>query len=137
MSCVGSRLRPSAMPILCSKNGARSDCLFVPQFCSTIEGMAAISVRELSHETSRTLRRVKAGETIEITERGKVIGRIVPAAPSDDVRARLLAQGRLEPASGRREALLASLERRLAVEPVDSENAGTAALVDIREGERY
>lgn len=99
--------------------------------------MAAVSIRELSHETSRTLRRVKAGETIEITERGAVIGRIVPAEPHDGARARLIAQGRLKPATGDRDALLASLNRRLATEPVDDDDAGTAALLAMRNDERY
>lgn len=99
--------------------------------------MDAVSIRELSHETSRTLRRVKAGETVEITERGTVIGRIVPATPGDDVRARLIAQGRLKSATGGRDALLASLGRRLAAEPVDDESSGTAALLAMRDDERY
>lgn len=99
--------------------------------------MGSVSIRELSHDTSGALRRVKAGEMIEITERGKVIGRIVPAEPGDDVRARLIAQGRLKPATGGREALLAALERRLAVEKIDHENAGTAALLAMRDDERY
>lgn len=97
----------------------------------------AVSVRELSHETSRTLRRVKGGETVEITERGKVIARITPAGPADDVRGRLIAQGRLTPATGGREALLASLGRRVATEQVDHEGQGTAALLDMRDDERY
>ncbi|WP_211239671.1 type II toxin-antitoxin system Phd/YefM family antitoxin [Jiangella gansuensis] len=99
--------------------------------------MVAVSIRELSHETSRVLRRVKAGETVEITERGRVIGRIVPARDSDDTRARLTAQGRLEVATGDRRALLATLERRSASEPVDAENAGSAVLRAMRDDERY
>lgn len=99
--------------------------------------MASVSVRELSHETSSALRRVKAGEVIEITERGRVIGRIVPAAPSDDVRAGLIAQGRLKPATGGREALLAALQRRLTVEPVDQDNTGSSALLAMRDDQRY
>lgn len=37
-----------------------------------------IGVRELKAQLSRTMRQVKAGETVIITERGKPIGRIVP-----------------------------------------------------------
>lgn len=99
--------------------------------------MGTVSVRDLSHDTSGALRRVKAGEVIEITERGKVIGRIVPAVHSDDVRARLIAQRRLKPATGDREELLAAVERRLAQETVDHENSGTAALLAMRDDERY
>jgi prevent-host-death family protein len=39
-----------------------------------------IGVRELSHHTSRYLARVKAGETLDITEHGRVIAVISPAA---------------------------------------------------------
>lgn len=37
-----------------------------------------VGVRELKSQLSEYLRRVKAGDTIVITERGKPIGRIVP-----------------------------------------------------------
>lgn len=40
-----------------------------------------IGVRELSHHTSRYLARVKAGETLDVTERGTVIATISPVAP--------------------------------------------------------
>jgi antitoxin (DNA-binding transcriptional repressor) of toxin-antitoxin stability system len=83
------------------------------------------------------MRLVKAGETVEITERGKVIGRIVPAEPSDDVRARLLSQGRLTPATGDRKAFLASVSSRFATEPVDRENSATATLLAMRDDETY
>jgi prevent-host-death family protein len=41
-----------------------------------------IGVRELKAQLSQTLRQVKAGETVIITERGKPIGRIVPLETS-------------------------------------------------------
>lgn len=99
--------------------------------------MSAVPIRELSHNTSGVMRRVKTGETIEITERGKVIGRIIPLEPSSDTRARLIAEGRLKPARGDREAFLASLERRFAVEPVDRDNTLTETLLSSRDDERY
>jgi prevent-host-death family protein len=37
-----------------------------------------IGIRELKSRLSHYLRRVKAGETLIITERGKPVGRIVP-----------------------------------------------------------
>jgi prevent-host-death family protein len=37
-----------------------------------------VGVRELKAQLSEYLRRVKAGETVIITERGRPIGRIVP-----------------------------------------------------------
>ncbi|GIV85497.1 MAG: hypothetical protein KatS3mg052_2504 [Candidatus Roseilinea sp.] len=46
-----------------------------------------IGTRELKNRLSQYLRRVKAGETLVITERGKPIGQIVPIQP--DLTARL------------------------------------------------
>ena len=39
-----------------------------------------VSIRELKRRLSHYLRRAKAGEIVEITERGKPVGRIVPVA---------------------------------------------------------
>ena len=39
---------------------------------------ANVGIRQLKAQLSEYLRRVKAGETIVITERGKPIGRLVP-----------------------------------------------------------
>jgi len=59
--------------------------------------MNSIGVRELRQNASRYLARVKAGETIEVTERGTPVARLVPIQTNvwDD----LVAQGRLRPAS--------------------------------------
>jgi prevent-host-death family protein len=38
----------------------------------------AVGTRELKNNLSQYLRRVKAGETVIITERGKPVGQIVP-----------------------------------------------------------
>ena len=62
--------------------------------------MLRIGVRELRQNASRYLARVKAGETVEITERGVVVARLVPAQPSESARDRLVAAGRLIPARG-------------------------------------
>ncbi|SEG86012.1 Antitoxin component of toxin-antitoxin stability system, DNA-binding transcriptional repressor [Thermomonospora echinospora] len=99
--------------------------------------MTAIPIRELSHHTARCMAVVKAGETVDITERGKIIGRIVPVDPVHDVRARMIAEGRMRPATAGRAALLAAVRRRLAAEPVDAASRGTAALLEMRDDERY
>lgn len=99
--------------------------------------MTAIPIRELSHHTARTLALVKAGETVDLTERGRIIGRIVPVDPAHDARARLTAEGRMRPASRGRSDLLTELRRRLAGEPADLEGHGSTALQDLRDGERY
>lgn len=59
------------------------------------EAMAEVPIRTLNQETARVLARVKQGEEIEITERGVVVARLVPAVPSP--LARLLATGSLRP----------------------------------------
>lgn len=99
--------------------------------------MTAIPIRELSHHTARTLALVKAGETVDITERGTVIGRIVPVDPSRDIRVRMIAEGRVRSASRGRADLIAGLRRRL--EQVGADDAGrvSAALQEMRDSERY
>ena len=59
-------------------------------------------MRELRQNASRYLARVKAGETVEVTERGVLIARLVPPQRSDTARDRLVAAGKLIPASGPR-----------------------------------
>jgi len=46
-----------------------------------------VGTRELKNRLSQYLRRVKAGETVVITERGKPVGQIVPI--QDDLSSRL------------------------------------------------
>ncbi|SDT40394.1 type II toxin-antitoxin system Phd/YefM family antitoxin [Microlunatus soli] len=96
-----------------------------------------VSIRELSHETSGTLRRVKAGETIEITERGRVIGRIVPVGAAQSRREQLIAAGRLSAGNRDHRALFAAIDHRLSTEPIDQASSGTKAVLDMRDDERY
>jgi len=53
-------------------------------------------MRDLRHHTSDVLARVRQGETIDITEHGRLIARIVPAGERTPtpVMARLVASGR-------------------------------------------
>jgi len=61
--------------------------------------MERIGVRELRQHATRYLGRVKAGETVEVTERGRLIALLVPPAPGATERERLIATGQLIPAS--------------------------------------
>lgn len=54
-------------------------------------------MRELRQNASRSLDRVKSGETVEITERGRLVARLVPPEPAS-ARGRLIAEGKLAPA---------------------------------------
>ena len=56
-----------------------------------------VGIRELKSQLSEYLRRVKAGETVIITERGQPIGRIVPEPETLDAKIRRLSDaGRAE-----------------------------------------
>lgn len=61
--------------------------------------MERIGIRELRQNASRYLSRVKAGETVEVTERGRLVALLVPPTPAISARDRLVASGRLIPAS--------------------------------------
>lgn len=61
--------------------------------------MKRIGVRELRQNASEHLRRVQAGETIEITDRGRLIARLVPVDDTVGPLEALRQEGRLSPAS--------------------------------------
>ncbi len=71
-------------------------------------------MKELRQHASRYLEKVKAGETVEVTERGELVALLVPPLPATTARERLIASGRLVPADGplslprRRSAVLTS-----------------------------
>jgi prevent-host-death family protein len=55
-----------------------------------------VGLRDLRHHTSEVLARVRHGETIDVTEHGRLIARIVPVSQREPtpVLARLAASGR-------------------------------------------
>ena len=56
-----------------------------------------VGTRELKNKLSEYLRRVKAGETIIVTDHGKTIGHIVPVQPSVEQRIQsMVAAGQAE-----------------------------------------
>ncbi|MGZ8744727.1 MAG: type II toxin-antitoxin system Phd/YefM family antitoxin [Nocardioides sp.] len=61
--------------------------------------MERIGVRELRQNASRYLGLVKAGETIEVTERGRLVALLTPPGTSRNARDRLVTAGRLVPAA--------------------------------------
>ena len=54
-----------------------------------------VGVRELRQNLSVYLRRVKLGDRLEVTERGRVVARLEPIVDDDDPIARLERQGRI------------------------------------------
>ena len=61
--------------------------------------MERIGVRELRQHASRYLARVKAGETVEVTERGELVALLTPPGAGRSTRDGLISAGRLIPAS--------------------------------------
>jgi prevent-host-death family protein len=88
-----------------------------------------IGVRELNQHTSRCLARVKAGETIEVTEHGQPIAKLVPIGSSVGLLARLVALGEAQPPSD--EATVAALPP-LPADGVDVAAELSAARLDER-----
>ncbi len=90
--------------------------------------MATVGVRELRQRASELLRRVEAGETFEITDRGRPVAALGPL-PTDPL-ARLRASGDLEPAHGS----LSDLPDPLPL-PANAESP-SASLTALRDDER-
>jgi prevent-host-death family protein len=92
---------------------------------------SSVGLRELRHHTSEVLARVRRGETVEVTDRGQLVARIVPvtAGPSSPTLARLAASGR------------ATLARRTGprprILPGDGTNKLSEALQALRDEERW
>jgi prevent-host-death family protein len=61
--------------------------------------MATVGIRELRQRASELLRRVEAGETIEVTDRGRPVAMLAPL-PEAEPLDRLRAAGDVIPASG-------------------------------------
>lgn len=59
-----------------------------------------VGIRELTSSLSRYLRRVRKGESLVVTERGRPVARTVPAGVPEDI-LRLIAQGRVTWSGGR------------------------------------
>jgi prevent-host-death family protein len=91
--------------------------------------MRAIGIRELRQQASRYLRDVQQGETIEVTDRGQPVARLVPV-PQDRGLEDLAVSGRLALARG--DAL--DLGRPLA--PVAGAALPSETLAEIRLDER-
>ena len=88
--------------------------------------MTRIGIRELRQHASRYLEQVKAGEVVEVTERGKLIALLVSPTPAVASRDRLIASGRLIAA---RNALQIPTQRHAA----PTNNTASQALTELRE----
>lgn len=70
--------------------------------------MASVGIRELRQRASELLRRVEAGETIEVTDRGRPVAQLSPL-PGGGQLARLRASGEIIAAVGSLDDLPAPL----------------------------
>jgi prevent-host-death family protein len=61
--------------------------------------MDKVGIRELRQNASAVLRRVAAGEVVEVTDRGRTVARIVPMHEASRLE-QLLAEGRATDATG-------------------------------------
>lgn len=93
--------------------------------------MATVGIRELNQQTSQILDRVRAGETIEITDRGVPIAEIRPVGREQSALARLVAEGRLAQAT-----IDPAVLHMLPKEPLDGVNVADLLAAD-REQERW
>jgi prevent-host-death family protein len=59
----------------------------------------SIGIRELRQNASVWIAKAKAGLTIQITDRGRPVARLVPIAPAELAREHLIADGQLIPAA--------------------------------------
>ena len=96
-------------------------------------GEPSVGLRELRHHTSDVIARVRRGETIEVTEHGTPVARLIPIDRPERpaILARLEAEGRL-----RRAKSPGYLPARL--HPVTGQDPSplTRALLEERESER-
>jgi prevent-host-death family protein len=85
-----------------------------------------VGVRELRQNLSKYLERIKRGERLEVTERGRAVAVLAPLPPAEGAMARLAAAGRLTPPARDLDPLLppegptsTALSRALAEERTD------------------
>jgi prevent-host-death family protein len=91
--------------------------------------MDRVGVRELQQHASAWVRRAAAGETLEVTDRGRPVARLGPIPAAERGVQVLLDAGRLRPARGRVSD----------VEPLTAARGGpslSAALAELRADDR-
>lgn len=89
--------------------------------------MERIGLRELRQHASRYIARVARGETVEVTQRGRLVARIVPARP--DTWEEMIARGDIVAAE--------SPNRLEDIDPIDYGVDLSEVLLQMREDERY
>ncbi len=80
--------------------------------------MDRIGIRELRQNASEYVRRAEAGETIEVTDRGRPVARLAPLPKGESVLERLIADGTVTAATADLESLGPPLEPRRGARPL-------------------
>ena len=96
--------------------------------CATMCYMQRVGIRDLRQNASAVLRRVAAGEVVEVTDRGRAVARIVPMHEASRLE-QLVAEGRASSATG--DVLDVKAMPRIAGKPALSK-----ILADMRADER-
>ena len=100
---------------------------------STVQASHSIGIRELRQHASVYVDLVEKGQTVDITNRGRLVARLVPARDVESPLERLIAAGIIQPAEDP-----GSL---LDIEPAPAVPAGqptaSEVLLKMREEERY
>jgi prevent-host-death family protein len=95
--------------------------------------MATIGVRELRRDASRWLARVRAGEAVVVTDRGRPVAKMIPLPEATGFDA-LVAEGRIAPGPGRPfDEILDQLDSDL---PPDQGPSVSEHLAALRDDER-
>ena len=93
-----------------------------------------VGVRELRQNLSVYLRRIKQGETLEVTEHGKPVALLTPMPIKEmGILDRMIAEGRATPAKGDLMTILGDLPPI----PVGDRPTLTEILMEMREEEAY
>ena len=95
--------------------------------------MEKVGVRALRQNASALLRRVQAGESIEVTDRGRPVARLVPVPVERRTLDELVAEGRATPAVG---DLLEYLKEHPPLPGLPGEPAASEILAEMRADER-
>jgi prevent-host-death family protein len=92
--------------------------------------MTTVGVRELKQNASAVLALVESGETVDVTVRGRLVGRLVPVTASADPLARLRAEGLVVTPTGNLSEL------GIPIGEIDRDARVSRALEEMRNDER-
>jgi len=80
--------------------------------------MERVGIRELRRNASEYVRRAEAGETIEVTDRGRPVARLAPVPKGESILDRLIAEGKATAATKDWRTLPPPLPRRPGERPM-------------------